>query len=247
MLFCKFTFMSTIRITTSQNIELEYDLSSVGERIVAYIIDMLIIIAYFILVSILFFNRSLGRASDTLIYVVILPALFYHLGSEILMNGQSVGKKAMKIKVISLDGGSASLGQYLIRWVFRLVDFTVSSWLAGLIAVAATEKRQRVGDLVAGTTLIRTVPRATFQETLYVPPVPAEYQVRFPEVEKLSDKDMQLVKEVIMNVRKSGNSMLALQAAEKIEQTIGVTRGQLEPGAFLMALLADYNAITSKN
>ncbi|MEO6914422.1 MAG: RDD family protein [Chitinophagaceae bacterium] len=238
--------MNTIKITTSQNIELEYDLSSVGERIIAYLIDALIIGAYIILMFIFIYSGSVYRMSETLVYLAYLPVLFYHLLCEVLMNGQTVGKKSMKIRVISLDGASASLGQYLIRWVFRLVDFTITSGLAALVSVAVSAKRQRIGDIVAGTTLIKTIPRTTLHETLYVPRVAVDHHVQFPEVETLSDSDMQLVKEVIINVRKSGNSLLALQAAEKIEATIGVTRGHLEPMQFLLTLLADYNALTSK-
>jgi uncharacterized RDD family membrane protein YckC len=94
-----------------------------------------------------------------------LPILTYHLLFEIMMNGQSLGKKAMSIKVITIDGGQPSISQYLIRWIFRLADFPL--WIfaaiiqnalpwwcspllfAGIGCVIITEKSQRIGDLVA--------------------------------------------------------------------------------------------------
>ena len=152
----------------------------------------------------------------------------------------------MKIKVISLNGAQPSFSQYLLRWLFRLVDFSLSGSLAALICVAASEKKQRVGDMVAGTTLIKTVPRTTLQHTLYVPTEdkPA-YQAMYPEVIHLSDAEVQLIKDVIMNVNRTRNSTLAYQAAEKFKQILNV-QTQQEPWAFLHQLLTDYNQIGSK-
>jgi hypothetical protein len=120
---------------------------------------------------------------------------------------------------------------------------SVSTCCAGY---SVTERGQRIGDIVAGTTIIKTVPRTSLQQTLYVPNQQDDYRVTYPEVEILSDADMQLIKEVILNVRRSGNSMLALHAAEKIETRLQISRGQFEPEYFLRILLSDYNYLTSR-
>ena len=90
-----------------------------------------------------------------LVVVFFLPVVFYDLISEILLDGQSVGKKVMGIKVVSLNGAQPSLGQYLLRWVFRIVDFSFSGSLVAVIMVAVTEKKQRLGDMLAGTTWLK--------------------------------------------------------------------------------------------
>lgn len=151
----------------------------------------------------------------------------------------------MNIKVVSLDGGQPTLGQYIIRWLFRFIDFAITSNLCALICVAVSERKQRVGDMVAGTTLIKTIPRTAFQQTIYVPTQQVDYTVSFPEVANLGDKDMQLIKEVIININRTGNSMLAFQAAEKIKETLQI-QTSLEPIQFLQILLTDYNHITSR-
>lgn len=238
--------MNTIRITTSQNIELDYDLASLGERILGYLIDGLILAAYVVVIMMTFIYNSSRGAMETIVILVLFPIAFYHLLCEIFLNGQSVGKKVMKIKVISLNGNRATLGQYLIRWIFRLIDFSLTSNVCAVLTVAISEKRQRLGDIVAGTAVIKTVPRTSLHETMYVQQEVPDYHVTFPEVERLSDKDMQLVKEVIMIVRNSGNTMLALRATEKIEATINISRGSMEPIVFLHTLLADYNYLTSR-
>jgi uncharacterized RDD family membrane protein YckC len=244
--------MNTIKITTSQNIELEYDLASLGERIAGRIFDSLIIGAYVLFLFYVFalvFARSKFDSLTALqvltIVLCLLPIIFYDLLSELIMNGQSVGKRIMKIKVISLDGGRASFGQYIIRWLFRLVDFTLTNSVCALVCVAASPNKQRVGDMVAGTTLIRTSPRTGLQQTIYIPTTDINYKVSFPEITSFNDKDMQLIKEVINQVARSGNIILAFNAAEKIKQTLKI-QTMLEPYPFLQVLLMDYNHLTSQ-
>ncbi|MEO5997353.1 MAG: RDD family protein [Chitinophagaceae bacterium] len=237
--------MNTILITTTQNIELEYDLASLGERLVGFLIDFLIISAYLIVLSVVFAILSsvifAGRR-QWIVIVFYLPIYFYNLASEIFMNGQSVGKKVMKMKVISLDGSQPSLGQYLIRWVFRVIDIP----LGALICIAATDRKQRLGDMVAGTAIIKTEPRIQFQQTLYVPNRLVDYKVTFPEVTSLGDHDMQLIKEVVIKVNNSGNHNIATQAAQKIMQLLQI-QSDMEPILFLKVLLADYNYLTSRD
>ena len=98
--------------------------------------------------------------------------------------------------------------------------------------------------MVAGTTVIKTEPRVAFQDTLFVP-TQETYTVSFPEVVQLRDSDVQLIKEVQLNVHRSGNTMLAFHAAEKIKSLLGI-QSQLEPVHFLNVVLADYNHLASK-
>ena len=240
-----FTFidMNSIRITTTQNIELEYDLASLGERIAGYIIDYAIIVAYVLIVLLLF--SLLHINSGWFMILFFIPVFFYDLASEVLLNGQTVGKKILKIKVISINGNQASLGQYLIRWLLRMVDFSISFDLCALVCVAVSENKQRVGDIVAGTAVIKTKPRTVFEQTIFMPVVDLNYQVTFPDVVNLSDKDMQTVKEVTLQVLRTRNNYLAYHAAEKVRSLLRVET-QLEPAQFLQVIIADYNYLTSR-
>src|SRR3954465_3068545 len=162
--------MSSITITTPQNIELEYELGSISDRIGGSIIDGIIKISYTIIVmaTMSFGNvETISGMPVSLIILVASPLIFYNLISELFLNGQSVGKKVMGIKVISLSGEQPSFSQYLNRWLFRLVDFTFTGYMLGIIMVAATERKQRLGDLVAGTVLVKTTPRTQISDTLY--------------------------------------------------------------------------------
>src|ERR1700744_2524506 len=131
--------MQTIKITTSQNIDIDYEVAGLGERILARLIDL----AIFFLIYIL--GLSIGSLANwftgenvTIIIAIIIYAVllvFYDLIFEIFMNGQSIGKRIMKIKVISLDGGQPRIGQYFMRWMFRIVDFLIT--FPGLVALIA--------------------------------------------------------------------------------------------------------------
>ncbi len=238
--------MSTINITTPQNIELEFELGSLGDRVVGTIIDWLIIFAY-VAIILVFANFGNTKTSgfSFLLFLFFLPVVFYSLLSETLLNGQSLGKKVMKIKVISLSGEQASFSQYLIRWVFRLIDFAVTSNFLALILVAATEKHQRLGDIIAGTVLVKTKLKTNADDTWYHSTDATSYHVTYPEVINLKDHDTQLIKEVILNVTRTRNTMLALEAQRKIEQILNIRSKTDEPLVFLRTVLADYNYLTS--
>lgn len=240
--------MNTITITTSQNIELELEPASLGDRIAAAIIDDLIIAGYVFAVITMFSfgNLRSGHSGSSVFLLVLLalPVVFYDLASELLLNGQSAGKKMMGIKVISLSGEQPSFSQYLTRWIFRLIDFTFSGHIVGVILVAATEKKQRLGDLIAGTAVVKTKRRTEINDTWYVP-ADSAYQVTYPEVINLTDNDIQLIKEVMLAVRRTGNTMLSRQAQQKIEQVLHIQSHQPEPITFLQTVLSDYNYLTS--
>jgi uncharacterized RDD family membrane protein YckC len=166
--------MQTIRITTSQNIDIDYEVAGLGERIVAYLIDMAMFVVIFIAAMIVMSMLNVMNSGGALIGVMFIIYasvlyVFYDLACEIAMNGQSVGKRIMKIKVISLDGARPRFSQYLMRWLFRIVDFTLSSNLCGLICIAVSDKSQRLGDMVAGTTLIRTEARTKINSIAFAP------------------------------------------------------------------------------
>ncbi len=236
--------MSKISILTPQNIELEYDLASVGDRIVATIVDRLIIIAYIIILIIIASqSKFTGDIMQLYIFVASLPVMFYSLLSEVFMNGQTLGKRIMRIKVISINGNQPSFSQYLMRWLFRIIDLWMTGNILAVIMVAVNDRRQRLGDIIAGTTLIKTTQRTTINETLYVPVAETNYRTTYPEVISLKDSDIQLIKEVIMNVNKSSNTMLAYQTMQKIETVLNI-KSKHEPLTFLYAVLSDYNHLS---
>ena len=123
--------MEIITVHTTQNIDIDYEVGGLGERILAYLIDLAIFIALFIIGAIVATNFLSQSGSVAMFIVIGLMLLFYDLVCESFFNGQSAGKHVMKIRVISLDGTRPKFSQFLLRWLFRLIDFSLTSWLGG--------------------------------------------------------------------------------------------------------------------
>ncbi|PZP51563.1 MAG: hypothetical protein DI598_02925 [Pseudopedobacter saltans] len=237
--------MNTYSLDTTQNIAIDYPLAGVGDRILATLIDFLIVIAYFFVIFVLFLYTQAGIESNSALQVIMivfyLPLMFYNLACEIWMNGQTFGKKAMHIRVMSLKGGSPTISQYFIRWLLRLIDIGIGYGLAAFIAVVATEKSQRIGDLAAGTIVVKTNVKVGIENSIeQLQAVSTIYEPKYPEVEQLDYSDINLVKDVINTVNKTNNSMLALELSNKLEQKLSISRGNMEPINFLYTILTDY-------
>jgi uncharacterized RDD family membrane protein YckC len=237
--------MQTIKIQTSQNIELSYALAGVGDRMIAYLIDNAIYFAYYLLLFLLHQATKAIFNNNYISFLAILPILLYSLFCEIFMNGQTIGKKAKNIKVISLNGAQASFGQYLIRWIFSLLDITFSLGVIAVVMVSLTEKNQRLGDLIAGTTVVRTDSRRNINETIFEETIQA-YQPQYPQVTLLHENDISLIKEVLNRHYKMHNPALLKKTADKIKSVLAL-QSDHEAGDFLKTVIKDYNYLTAQS
>ncbi|MBE7178599.1 MAG: RDD family protein [Mucilaginibacter polytrichastri] len=238
--------METIRIRTTQNVDVEYEVAGLGDRILARLIDGAIALA--IMFAVIFGLGVTDSGFDTpkiVVFVVVLAIayVFYDLIFELSMNGQSIGKKLMKIRVISLDGSRPSLGKYLMRWVMRIVDFSLSGSLAAIISVAVSEKRQRIGDMVANTTLIKTNPKTAVTDFNDIS-LNNEYVAVFAEVSQLTDRDIDLIFEVLDAYHRNRNFELIKNLADKIKSKLNL-HPQMDDYTFLQTILKDHQAQTS--
>jgi uncharacterized RDD family membrane protein YckC len=125
--------MSSVKIATNFNIEIEFVSPPFYRRLVAWFIDVVVQIFY-IIIAMRFYSwlsESVRFTKDgsyllwSIGLILMLPFLTYHLFLETTMNGQSIGKKLTNIKVISENCGTPSLSQYIIRWLIRTSDYTI--------------------------------------------------------------------------------------------------------------------------
>jgi len=252
--------MQTVRIKTSQNIDIDYEVAGLGERVLARVVDIgvftgLFYIVYFIVIF--FFLSQIdgmraGSGEGVPVFLIVLGIVytillvFYDLVAEVYFNGQSIGKYAIKIKVVNLDGSRPTMGQFLLRWVFRLLDFGITLGIGAVISVAVTEKKQRIGDLIAGTTLIKTKPRTTIDE-LFLNTDGEEYEPVFPEVSSLTDDEITLIHEVISNFRATGNSSVIYNMALRLKEHLGISNPLgMNDFDLLQLIIKDYSYVTSK-
>ena len=236
--------MLAVKLDTGFNIEVEFPITPFHRRLFAWLIDLMVQLAYLWLAEMLISGIT---NDDWEIWMIILfwqPVMFYHLIMEITLNGQSIGKKAMNIKVITMEGGQPSLSQYIIRWMFRLLDFGLF-FIPAFFSVILSRWSQRVGDIVAGTIVIDTKARTSWEDTIFTE-LAYDYKPRYRQVMQLSDKDINTLKSIIETVRKKNDYELAFNATERIKGRLNISTDQ-DPYDFLQTLLKDYNYYATNN
>ena len=232
--------MDNIRIQTTQNVDIEYELASIGDRILATLLDYLFFTAYFLLIVLIAsLTKGIIFESIAIISLLSLPILFYDLVCEVFFHGKSFGKMIMKIKVVKLDGTQANFGAYLLRWLLRIIDMRLFGGAIALIAILINGKGQRIGDMAAGTTVIKMKQKVQLTDTIFHKIMP-EYNLVFPEVSRLSDNDVAIIKEVMQVCIQSNNYEAINKLVLKTKLTMGITTN-LPPAQFLGTVIQDYN------
>ena len=164
--------------------------------------------------------------------------MLYDLLFEVFMNGQSLGKRAMNIRVLSLDGTPPALGAYIMRWMFRLIDTGIFGSMVALIVAAVNGKGQRVGDIAANTAVVKLKQTVSLAQ-LKQDKLQDDYVPMFPEASLLSDRDVVTIRAVLKKGRDENNSLLVWEAAQKVKEVIGV-QTDMDNMKFLQQLLQDH-------
>ena len=229
--------MNRIRITTAQNVDIDFEAAGIGDRAVAAIIDYSILLSYII-------GANLILPSETPVAVRVglaIPYLLYFLISELAFNGQSIGKKIRRIKVARMDGRQPGWGDYLLRWLFRLIEIDLSAGMIALATMFFRHDGQRLGDVAAGTVMIKLRPQVGLADTLYRPAA-ERHAPSFENIDSLADEDIHLIRDVLEAVQKNPSQVEALggRLKLKLEQKMGES-SDADPVLFLQRVLADYN------
>lgn len=263
--------MPAIQINTPFNLALDFEVAPLHKRILAYLVDLLILIIYswgirkfiygFFDVPV---NTLFGTNFGFDIAFVSIPMLLYPLICEISMHGQSFGKKLMGIRVMSIEGGEPTVSQYLLRWATRFFEWPLvfgfvlpnfylvfQLFFVGffgvfvVVIIAISKANQRLGDLGAGTVVVDTKIKTYLHETVFVEISEKDYIVQFPEVMKLTDRDINTIKSILDVAARKGDFKLATSAADKIKHHLKI-QSNLSPFDFLEKVLMDYNYISTK-
>lgn len=247
--------MQTIDITTTQNVTIEYELAPLRDRILAFFIDALIIIfGYLILLYTLVSTLgSILSDSSITLYVVfslspIVIFMAYQFLSEVLANGQSWGKKAMKIKVARLDGMEVGTTDYLLRAVFHIVDTMASGGVLAILFISSSVKNQRLGDLTANTTVIKlnSDMRFSLPDILKIDSL-TDYEPQYPQVVQLGEQDMLVIKNAIKRYQKYKNQAHAViisEVTKKVSDQLEIDNPKTHKVEFLKTLIRDYIVLT---
>lgn len=267
--------MPRIKIETTQNVILQTELASLGDRVVAAIIDYVILSLYTAACIYIMFDIW-GREIDSngnirlldkqiaFLFVTQLPSVFYFPLFEFFQNGKSLGKMVLNIQIVPLDGGRLNIGQVFVRNTFRLIDvwgirlflwaFTVGGGfnyfntlpipIIGILFIAFTKKEQRIGDMSAGTVVVKLRKRASLKDTVFHN-VEENYKPVYTNVLMLSDYDVRAIKEAIMLAERYNNYKYAKELAIQVKKHLKISE-KVPATSFLKTILKDYNYLANQ-
>lgn len=264
--------MNIYSIETPFNIELKFQISSFGKRLTAWLIDLVAVYAYNLVFMLFIFNNlrslKLNTLSDMdgeytlMILLLIIPSTFYHLTSQVIWNGRSLGKYAMGLKVVNAEnGGAIRTSQAVIRNLVCVPNFMLGlvflavepvslvgvlmiiglSALPDVIFVLANGKSQKMGDLLAGTMLIQVNYKPDIHQTIFQEiGTAAPYKLRYPGVSALSDMEINGLNKIVKSTELYAPEYLQ-KITFKLEQKIGATGTEHDPIDFFRSIIRDYN------
>lgn len=240
--------MDKITITTTQNVSIEYEIGSLSDRILATVIDLLILFGYFICIGVI--NSIISSPFETVTWpiivelILILPAFFYPLLCETFLNGQTLGKRARKIRVIRVDGKQPGFGNYLMRWLLWLVEIPFACGIIAIITIVLNGKGQRLGDLAAGTAVIKIRENENIRNTAFEN-IHETYVPVFQQAGNLSDDEATLIRQVL-NLKDEENKVnIQARLSSKLKELLKIDSA-LEDRIFLETLLRDFNRINGR-
>jgi uncharacterized RDD family membrane protein YckC len=163
-----------IRFETPENVQVGYEVAGLGTRFVAWFVDQIIVWLLTVLLIVLLmvvgvsfdsvfvdFDRSSSEERNRfLLYMSGIMALIWGFGSflyfcgcELLMRGQTIGKRATDIRVVKTDGFQLDTSSVVLRNLFRVLDQLPPMWIIPFVS----PRNQRSGDMVAGTLVVSDV------------------------------------------------------------------------------------------
>ena len=236
--------MAESTIITGQFVRISQTPASIGERLMALIIDYFLIGLYILSTITLLSKLSLPSGFSLFFFlcVVYLPILGYSFLCEMFNHGQSFGKKLINIRVVKVDGSTPSIGSYLLRWLLFPIDGPITSGL-GLLVVLLNKNNQRLGDLAAGTMVIkeknyRKIHVSLDKSCLNIKDITAFHPV-YPQSADLSLEQVNVITRTLESSEKDrARRITAL--AKKVQELLSVTPREGNQEKFLQTILRDY-------
>jgi hypothetical protein len=166
-----------------------------------------------------------------------------------LTNDRSLGKLIMGIRVVKSNGETAGFREYFTRWIFRIVDIWVGGFgFLALLVSGTTEKRQRIGDIMADTVVIKVRDTQLYhlKDVLSIKNSNTHVPT-YPNAIRFTDEDMLLIKNTILRVQRFPNQQnkdFAIDLANETARLIGLPETPPKKMEFLKTVLQDYVVLT---
>ncbi|WP_456439967.1 RDD family protein [Psychroserpens sp.] len=235
--------MEEFQIETAQNVGIQQNVANLGDRMLAYLIDTLVIGFYFFVMIMIMVSLELDNSDLWALWLLVsLPAFLYYVLMETFWNGQTIGKRTMKTRVVKLDGSKPSFANFFVRWILRVVDVALTSGGLAVLTILIRGNGQRVGDIAAGTTVISEKANLSIRDTL-LKEIPNDYVPTYSQVTVFKDDEMQLIKNLYDEARFKGQHNIILSLFNRIIKVMEVETNQ-KPIDFVDTVIKDYNYYT---
>jgi uncharacterized RDD family membrane protein YckC len=240
--------MSNTSINTAQNVNISYNVASLGYRMLGFLIDLVIIFIYLIIIGYIvdgmgnLFERFTTLGVSQLLF---LPIAFYSLFFNIIFNGRTPGKFIVQTKVVKIDGSPATWSDYLVSWILRLVDLWTFMPGPGVLSIIFTDKNQRLGDIASDTIVIDTRKKTKISHTI-LEDIKENYEPTFLTVHMLNDKDVNEIKEIYRLAGESRDYETLRILRQRVEGLLSIN-SELRDGIFIRTVLKDYSYLTQGN
>ena len=237
--------MEQFQIETAQNISISQNTAHLGDRMLAYLIDSFVILAYTILMIWILIAMDIDFDAMWALYLLFgLPAFLYYVLLETFMDGKTIGKSLMHIRVVKLDGSKPGFSSYFIRWILRIVDVVLTSGGLAVLTILIRGNGQRIGDIAAGTTVISEKKRVGLHDTL-LRDLPEDYVPKYSQVTVFEDREMQTIKELYDQARRNGDHQIILSLSERIKKVTHINT-DTKPFDFVDRVIKDYSYYTQQ-
>ncbi|MEA2844187.1 MAG: hypothetical protein QOJ69_1858 [Actinomycetota bacterium] len=246
--------MTAPSVVTSEAVPLDLRLAGLGSRFLGLIIDWTIQFAALfalLMASIGLTGGSLGGVGIAiLILLSFLIILGYPVALETLWRGRTVGKAALGLRVVTTEGGPITFRHAAIRTALGIVDFPLTSGAAAVISVLATRRNQRLGDLAAGTLVLRErtgLPQPV--ATTFAVPAGLESYAASLDVSSLTAEDYRAVRALVLrapNLSPPVRYQLALELADALSSRVRpLPPAGIQPVWYLICVAAVYQRRTA--
>ncbi len=242
--------MKNIEIKTTQNVVLQYELADFRDRLMAFFIDLVCLGIALVILAMIGFSLFGFSGTTEVVFTIFLSCvfIFYSLVLEVNNKGQSLGKMAMRIRVIKTAGGQATFSDYAARWVFRMIDIYFSLGGVASILIASSAKAQRIGDIVANTAVVKLVPKMNLDlSDLLALYAQDSYKPTYLMAKQLVEEDVLLIKNALDRHRQFNNEahQESLELlTERIKQILQLESIHSDKRFFLQTVLNDYVVLT---
>jgi len=233
--------MRKVSIQTAQNITIHQNLAGTFERIVAYFLDIVILYSFIFTIFFLLVKTkwTSNLSAWSFMLILTLPYFLYFPVIQYYNNGQSLGKKIMKIRIVKIDNTHPRLIDFILRWLFRVIEISMIPGLA-LIFILLTKKKQRLGDIVAKTSVVSEKNRIKLSVS-HLEDIHQNYLPQFKEVAQLKEKDIQLIQEVLSYTPKGKEAVIFSELANRIEKICQIKKPMaMTNDEFIKTILKDY-------